>query len=90
MAGLFKGAERLMGMTETIWLRHANPWSVYSRIPCLPLICLAIWSRIWLGWWAMGPLLLSILWVWVNPRIFPAPKYLNSWASKGCWARECF
>jgi hypothetical protein len=39
------------GMTEDAWKRHANPWSVWTRFAAIPLMILAIWSRVWLGWW---------------------------------------
>ena len=70
---IFRGAERLMGMNDETWERHANPLSVYSRFSCLPLIVAAIWSRVWLGWWALAPLALAIGWTFINPRLFPAP-----------------
>lgn len=75
-------AERLMGMDDAAWARHANPWSVYSRMSAVPLILLAAWSRVWIGdwWWAL--LALVIGWVVVNPRLFPPPARIDSWASK--------
>jgi hypothetical protein len=30
---------------EDAWRRHANPWSVYTRIPIPLLLVAAIWSR---------------------------------------------
>jgi hypothetical protein len=36
------------GMTEDAWKRHANPWSVWTRFAAIPLMILAIWSRVWL------------------------------------------
>lgn len=80
---VFRGAERLMGMDERAWMRHANPWSVWTRFTCLPLIALAIWSRAWIGWWALAPLALALAWTWWNPRAFPPPRSLDSWASRG-------
>lgn len=71
------------GMSEEVWARHANPWSVWTRLTCLPLFVLAIWSRVWLGWWALVPLALALVWIWLNPRIFPKPRSLTSWASRG-------
>ena len=87
---IYKSAERLMQMDDATWRRHANPWSVYMRISCLPLIVLAVWSRVWLGWWCLIPLALTILWAWLNPRLFKEPKSLDSWASKGVMGERLF
>ncbi|MDA2928944.1 hypothetical protein MYX84_03180, partial [Acidobacteria bacterium AH-259-O06] len=68
---------------EATWLRHANPWSVWTRASVLPLVILAVWSREWLGWWSLGPVGASILWMWLNPRIFRRPQSTDNWASRG-------
>lgn len=80
--GIMNGTERLMVMDDATWARHANPLSVYTRIPILALLVLAIWSRVWLGWWALAPIVLLVFWTWVNPRAFPVPARLDSWASR--------
>lgn len=69
-------------MDEAGWARHANPWSVWTRNTVLPLLILAIWSRVWLGWWAFIPIAAAVFWLWVNPRIFAKPHSTNNWASK--------
>jgi hypothetical protein len=74
---------RLMAMTDATWDRHANPWSGWSRISILPLLALAVWSRVWLGWWALIPVAAVLLWAWVNPRLFPPPASVDNWMSKG-------
>lgn len=86
----FKAAERGMAMDDAVWMRHANPWSVWTRFTCLPLIILAIWSRVWLGWWALVPLALACLWTWANPRAFPPPAKTDTWASKGTFGERVF
>ncbi|HKH52047.1 MAG TPA: DUF6653 family protein [Mycobacterium sp.] len=68
--------------SEDAWRRHANPWSVYTRIPIPPLIVAAIWSRAWIGWWSLMPIVVVLAWTAVNPRAFPAPRSLDSWASR--------
>lgn len=73
---IFKLSERLMAMDNEVWARHANPWNVYSRFTCLPLVTVAIWSRVWLGWWALLPVTLGLFWAFYNPRAF-APSELN-------------
>lgn len=79
-----------MRMDDGTWKRHANPWSVYSRFTCLPLIVLAVWSRVWLGWWCLVPLAFAIIWTWLNPRLFKEPTSLDSWASKGVMGERIF
>ncbi|OPY38321.1 MAG: hypothetical protein A4E35_00744 [Methanoregula sp. PtaU1.Bin051] len=69
-------------LDDRAWLRHANPWSVLLRNTVLPFLVLALWSRIFLGWYALVPAALALLWAYVNPRIFPAPASLDHWASK--------
>lgn len=80
---LFSASERFMRMDEKAWRRHANPWSVWTRIPIGPLLILAIFARTWIGWWCLIPILALLGWTWLNPRFFKAPEKLDSWASRG-------
>ncbi len=83
MNALFAGSERLMGMSDAVWLRHANPLSGWSRFGVtLPLLIAAVWSRVWIGWWALAPVALALAWIWVNPRLFPAPRAYGAWMSR--------
>lgn len=75
--------ERLMGMDDRTWRRHGNPWSGWTRMAILPLLALAIWSRIWIGPWAWAMIGACIVWAWINPRAFPEPAHLNNWMSQG-------
>lgn len=83
MTRLADFAERLMGMDEATWARHANPWSCYTRFAILPLLALAVWSRVWIGPFAWGAVALVLIWTWMNPRAFAPPKTLDTWASRG-------
>ena len=75
-------AAKFFHMSDDVWQRHANPWSVWTRYLCLPLLCLAVWSRTWIGWLSLIPIALICLWIWLNPRVFSKPKTKNNWASK--------
>ncbi|WP_298912866.1 DUF6653 family protein [uncultured Roseobacter sp.] len=87
----FKGTEQAMAMDDHVWLRHANPWSGWTRmLTCLPLLVLALWSRVWLGVWALIPVGLAIFWIWWNPRAFPPPRTLDNWMSKGVLGERVF
>ncbi len=76
-------AEKLMGMSESSWERHANPLSVYSRIFSFPFFAFAFWSY---HIWGLVPAIifafLVSFWIWMNPRVFGIPKTTNNWASK--------
>jgi hypothetical protein len=83
IAGLFR-------LDDAAWMRHASPWSVFLRFTVLPVLILAFWSRLWLGWWAFVPVVLALLWTWLNPRLFPAPQSLDHWTSKGVFGERVF
>ncbi|MEM8651400.1 MAG: DUF6653 family protein [Pseudomonadota bacterium] len=70
-------------MNDETWTRHSNPWSGWTRVSILPLFCLAIWSRVWLGWYCLWLVLIVAIWTWVNPRFFGPPKHENAWMTKG-------
>jgi hypothetical protein len=73
---------RAFRMDDETRKKHCNPWSVYTRFTMIPLIGLAFWSRVWFHWWSLVPILLVVLWVWMNPRAFPPPSSTKNWASK--------
>lgn len=72
-----------MAMNADVWDRHANPWSGWTRVATMPVLTIAIWSRVWLGWWSLVPISLVVVWIWINPRLFPPPKSLDNWMSRG-------
>ncbi|MFO6465970.1 DUF6653 family protein [Jannaschia sp. KMU-145] len=90
MMDVYRGAERMMAMDDATWRRHANPWSVWSRFTVLPLLVLAIWSRVWLGWWALLPIGLALAWNWLNPRVFPPVDRIRGWAGRAVMGERIF
>lgn len=87
---LTKLSEKLMSMDENTWQCHSNPLSVYTRFTALPLISLAFWSRDSLGIYSIIPILISFVWVWLNPRVFGAPISTNNWASMGTFGERIY
>lgn len=79
-----------MAMDEESWARHANAWSVWTRFTCAPLLVLAIWSRVWLGWWALIPIAAAVFWTWWNPRAFPVPKTTTHWGALGTFGERVY
>lgn len=79
---------KLFGLTGENWLRHANPWSVWTRFAVVPLLAISIWSRDWIGWWSLVPVALSLIFMMVNPLLFPPPRSTRNWASKGVFGER--
>ncbi len=77
-----KKIAKAFNLNDENWMRHANPWSVGTRYSVLPVIVLAFWSRIWIGWWCAVPAALSLAWMFLNPIFFPKPRSTKNWASK--------
>ena len=77
-----KKIAKVFNLTEDNWMRHANPWSVWTRYSVLPVIIAAFWSRVWIGWWAAIPAAVSILWMFANPIFFSKAKSTRNWASR--------
>ncbi|MBE8540476.1 DUF6653 family protein [Geoglobus acetivorans] len=64
------------------WMKHANPWSVITRFITLPLLVLAVWSRVWVGWYSLVFVVLVVVWSLINPTLFPKQTEISSWWSK--------
>jgi hypothetical protein len=79
---------RLFGLQGETWMRHANPLSVWTRFAVLPLLAASIWSRDWIGWWSLVPLVLSLVFMMVNPLLFPTPRSTRNWTSKAVFGER--
>lgn len=77
-----KYTSKLLKMSDEDWMRHANPWSGWTRFSGLPLLFAAIWSRKWLKWLAVLPVSGAVFWLWINPKIFKKPASTDNWMSK--------
>ena len=82
MAALEKSMAKAFGLEGDAWQRHANPWSVYTRIPIPLALVAAIWTYAWIGWWSLAPVAVVCVWIVMNPKVFPPPRSLGNWASK--------
>lgn len=79
---LEKRLEKVFRLNADNWMKHSNPMSVWTRYSVLPIIIGSVWSRVWLGWWCLVPVLISIVWMFINPVFFDKPKSTKNWASK--------
>ncbi|GAB3417051.1 hypothetical protein GCM10027435_15300 [Haloparvum alkalitolerans] len=64
------------GLGEEFWARHTNPWSGYTRLPMGPVLLLGLFRR---DWRMVG---LTLLYVAVNPILFPEPETTDAWISR--------
>ena len=87
---IFALSERMMAMDEASWAKHANPLSVYRSMSILPLMSLAVISRIWRDCYALVPIAFVVIWTWWNPRAFGPPKTSNNWAAHGTFGERVF
>jgi len=85
---ILKKAAKFFGLNDETWMRHANPWSVWTRFAVLPLLALAIWSRDWIGWYSLIPIAVLVFWTWINPRFFRPPATTKHWSSKAVFGER--
>ena len=78
----------LFGLNDETWIRHSNKWSVWTRLLILPLLAIAIWSRVWIGWYSLLFVVILLFWTWINPRFFRKPKTTKHWASKAVFGER--
>jgi hypothetical protein len=67
----------------TMWARHENPWSGWTRVPAGPALVLAVYLR--------SKRLLAVVlgWVVVNPFVFSPPdEDIGSWMTRGVRAER--
>lgn len=77
--GMFAGLQALFRLQDSGWEHHANPWSVWTRVPIMPLLTLALWSRVWIGMWCLVPIAALIVFTLLNPRLFPKVPPNDGW-----------
>jgi hypothetical protein len=49
---------------------------------------LAVWSRVGLGWWALVPVALVVVWLIINPVAFRPVDEPTAWVSKAVYGEQ--
>lgn len=81
-------AARLFKMNDEVWVKHSNPMSVWSRVlTLLPLSGVLYW-REYFGTYLLPIVFVFILWLWLNPRIFPVPRSNDNWAARAVFGEK--
>lgn len=67
---------------RTVFARHANPWSAWTRWATTPLILVPVWRRSWrdAAW-------ISV-WFALNPVIFGEPADQEAWSTRAMLGEE--
>lgn len=77
-----KSGRAFTRVRRTVFARHSNPWSAWSRWATTPLLLVPVWNRSWSQAAAVG------VWFAVNPVLFPEPAGRPAWATKAILGEE--
>lgn len=69
-------SHRLAGLSHTVFARHSNPWSAWTRWLSTPLVLVPLWTRRWSHAAIIGA------WMAANPVIFPRPADEHAWSTR--------
>lgn len=67
---------------RAIFIRHANPWSAWTRWASTPLVLLPVWTR------RRSHAVLVAAWLAVNPVVFPKVTDKRNWATRAMLGEE--
>lgn len=84
-----KKIAKVFNLNDETWLRHSNPWSVWTRFTVLLVIMLAFWSRVYIDWYVLL-VVISFIWMFANPHLFKKPKTTKHWTSKAVLGERVF
>lgn len=71
-------------LSEKTWERHANPWSGWTRVLSMPALAVGLYLH---SFWILGAV---VVWLIINPMIFPKPKSVDNWMSKGVLGEKLY
>lgn len=87
---LTQATVKAFGLDDAAWKKHANAWSVWTRMLGVVPILVPIYFRETLGWWALVPIALGVGWMWANPHVFSAVDEPRSWAEMGIYGEKMY
>ncbi|WP_108866391.1 DUF6653 family protein [Aquimarina aquimarini] len=82
MMTLEKRFAKIFNLEGDTWIKHTNPWSIWTRFATLPFLIVAIWSRVWISWYCLIPIILLLIWIKINPTLFKKPTSFDNWGAK--------
>ena len=67
---------------RTVFARHSNPWSAWTRWASAPLMLVPVWRRSWRDAALVGA------WMAINPVVFSEPAHGRAWATRAVLGEE--
>lgn len=71
-----------------VWRRHANPWSVWTRLAAVPAFAAIVFFRDFFGWWTLALVALLGVWMWLNVKIFAPVHNDERWESRAIFGEK--
>lgn len=71
-------------MKDENWLKHSNPLSGWTRFAAIPFLMAALWYR---NWVVLGAIIVFLV---VNPFLFPRPKGPLRWISRSVLGEKIY
>jgi hypothetical protein len=74
--------ENWQKLKRTVFARHSNPWSAWTRWASAPLMLVPVWRR------NSRDAALVGVWMAVNPVLFDKPAHERAWATRAVLGEE--
>jgi hypothetical protein len=74
--------EGWLNLKRTVFARHSNPWSAWTRWASAPLLLVPAWRRSWRDAALVG------IWMALNPVVFREPAHERAWATRAVLGEE--
>lgn len=69
-------------LKRTVFARHSNPWSAWTRWASTPLLLVPVWRR------SSRDAALVGVWMAINPVAFPPPAHQRAWSTRAVLGEE--
>jgi len=79
---------RYLSRQHGLWRRHANPWSVWTRLAVVPVAAAILYLRPTLGWWTGAGMLGLVVWLWLNLRLFSPMVSDDRWEARAIFGEK--
>lgn len=71
-------------LSKRTWKRHANPWSGWTRALSMPFLAVGLYMH---SPWVLA---VVVIWLIINPFVFPEPANVDNWMSKGVLGEQIY